>query len=170
MENLFVKNIREVIRNKKNLEKELNVRISVKGNIVAIDGKSLDEFEAAIIFDAISFGFSVKKALVLKNEDFVFRRVHIKEHTRRKLKDVKARLIGTHGKTKKTFSQISGCEILIGESEIGIISYVENVNNVKNALINIIRGSKQGNMYKYLEKMNRLKREYDPQPQLKNKK
>lgn len=160
METIFIRKIREIIQNKKNLEKFLRVQITLKDHFVSFEGNSLDEYEAALVFNAIGFGFSAAKALMLKNEEFSFRRVRIKEHSKRNLREIKSRVIGTKGKTRRTMSDISGCEIIIKESEIGILGYTEDVESVEQAIINVIKGSKQGNMYQYLQKMNQLKKKY----------
>ena len=164
METVFVKRIREVLKNKKELEKKLNVKLVIKRNLITVDGGSLDEYDALQVFDAVSFGFSVRKALLLKNEDYAFKKIHIRDYTKRNLRDIKSRLIGTKGKTRKAMSQISGCEILIKEGEVGIVGYAEDVENAETAIINLIKGSKQSNMYRYLEKMNRLMKEDDFNP------
>ncbi|MBI5804321.1 hypothetical protein HY450_03690 [Candidatus Pacearchaeota archaeon] len=153
------KKIREAKKRKDELEKKLNVKIKfIKGG-VEVEGSSLDEYVASIVFDAINFGFSVKKALILKDEEKMFRKVHIREHTKRNLKDIRGRVIGTKGKTRRTISEIAGCEIIVGESEIGIIGDAESVLEAETAIINIIRGAKQANAYKYLQKINRNKKE-----------
>ena len=164
MEKVYVRRMLEVKKNKRELERVLNVKLRILGRYAEIFGSSLDEYDALQVFDAINFGFSARKALMLRQEDFVFKIIHIKEHTHRSLRAVKARLIGTHGKTRKTMSLIAGCEILIKEGEVGVVGYVEDVENTERAVVNLIKGSKQGNMYKYLERMNRLKKEsaFDP--------
>lgn len=159
MDTIYLKKISEVTKNKQELEKKLNVKIHLSGNKVLIDGDSLDEYDAVRILDAVNFGFSVKKALLLKREDMLFRVVRIKEHTKRNLRDIKSRLIGKSGKTRRTLSQVSGCEILIRESEVGIIGDTEAVMDVETAITSLIKGAKQSNMYHYLEKRNREKKE-----------
>jgi ribosomal RNA assembly protein len=91
----------------------------------------------------------------------MFKKVRIKDHTRRNLRDIKSRLIGTHGKTKKTMAEISGCEILIKESEVGFIGGVDVIEDVERAIINLIKGSKQANMYRYLERRNRERKLFE---------
>lgn len=161
MESIPAKKLGEVRRMKSELEKKLNVKITIRGRTVSFKGSSLDEYEASLVFDAIRFGFSVRKALLLKEEDMTFRVVHIKEHTKRNLKDINSRIIGTRGKTRKTISKISGSEMVIREGEVGVISDSESIDEVTTAIISIIKGSKQSNMYKYLEKMNRAKKSQD---------
>lgn len=161
METIFVGKINEVKKSKLELEKKLNVKITIVGNKINLVGDAVGEFEAIKVFDAIQFGFPAKKALLLNQEDFVFRKIHIRDYTKRNLRDIQARLIGTRGKTKRTISEITGCEILIKEGEVGIIGYFEDVENTSTALINLIKGSKQSNMYKYLEKMNKRDDNFD---------
>lgn len=162
MEVIYVSKLRDVRRLKVELEKKLGVNIGFVGNKVSVEGNSVAEYVTLQAFDAVNFGFSVRKALLLAQDNFVFRKVHIKEFTKRNLKDVKARLIGKYGKTRKTIADISGCDVLVKEGEVGIIGYVDDVDNTEVAIVNLIKGSKTSNMYKYLERMNREeKKEFD---------
>ncbi len=161
MEEVYVKKIKDIKKNKDEVERKLNVKLTIVGNKISYEGDSIDEYEASLVFEAISFGFSVRVALNLKIEENTFKVVHIKDHTKRKLKDIKSRLIGTQGKTRRIISDISNCYVLINESDVGIIGYVEDVENASTAIISLIKGSKQANMYQYLERMNRTKKEED---------
>lgn len=158
MEYYYIEKIGNVKKHQAEIEKKLNVKLKIDEKKVFVEGNALSEYDAGIVLEAIAFGFSPRKALALKDEEMIFRIIHIKSHTKRNLKAVLARLIGTKGKTKKTISEITGCEVLIKDSEVGIICGAEDVDNVEQAIINIIRGSKQANMYRYLERMNRAKK------------
>ena len=158
MNSIYVKKILEVQKNKELIEKELKVKIKIVGHKVSVEGEPVEEYIAESVFCAINFGFPIRKSLMLKSEETVFKIIHIKSYTKRNLKDVLARLIGKRGKTRKTFSEISGCEIIVKDTEVGILGEVEAVGNAETAIISLIRGSKQANMYRYLERMNREKR------------
>jgi len=161
MESIYLSRVNETKKLKLKLQRELNVKLKIVGKKVVIDGKAIDEYDAMKVFEAIGFGFSVSKALMLKEEDFVFRVVHIKDHTRRNLRDIKSRLIGKRGKTRRMISEISGCEVLIKEGEVGIIGEVSDVEDTLIAVVSLIKGSKEANMYKYLEKRNRVRKKED---------
>lgn len=161
-ETVYVKKILEVKKNKKELEEKLNVKLTINKNQVSIKGETLDEYDAHKVLEAIQFGFSAKRALLLKNEDYDLKIIKIKEHTKRNLADVKSRLIGKKGKTRRVFAETSSCEILITDTEVGIIGDVLDVENAETAVINLIKGSKQTNMYKFLEKQNQRKKESTP--------
>ncbi len=87
-----------------------------------------------------------------------FKIIHIRDHTKRGLKTVKSRLIGKNGRTRRTLAEISGCEIVIGDGDVGIIGDVESIGYAETAIIQLIKGSKQSNMYYFLEKMNKIKK------------
>ena len=159
METLYLNKTAELKRTKSNLEKEFDVKINIQGKKVTIDGKAINEFEATQVIEAIDFGFSTENALLLKDPNNAFRKIHIKEFTKRPLEDIQGRLIGKRGKTRKTLEQLSDTYIIINNGEVGIIGNIESIETAITAITNIIRGSKQTNAYKYLERVNRSKKE-----------
>jgi len=155
MEEIYCENLAELKREKKFLENKLHIKIKIKGRIVVLEGDPLDEYEALMILDAINLGFSAQNASLLTDPNFVFEKINIKDYTRRKnLKIVKGRLIGTHGKTKKTIEQIAHCFVKIKGNTVAVIAPAEGIEYALTAIINIIKGSKQTNVYKYLERIN----------------
>jgi len=159
METLIFDKTTELRRNKTELEEKLNVKISIGRKRVEIEGDPLNEYEASIILNAINLGFSAKKALTLKDESKIFRILNIKDITRKKnLKQVRARIIGKEGKTKRTIENISSADIVIKDNEIGIIGNAELIEEIVTAVSSLVRGTKQANTYRYLEKMNRNKK------------
>lgn len=162
METLFVTKTTELRRTKPELEKTLKVKIDIRGRQVTIDGEAVDEFEAASIIEAIGFGFSAKKALLLKGPDYTFRRINIKNFTRRKnLEDVRGRIIGRQGKTKKIIEDISGVYLELNNNEVGLIGPTEDIEQETAALTNLIKGTKQANVYQKLEKINAEKKRHE---------
>jgi len=108
----------------------------------------------------MNFSFPLKEALLLTNEGYIFRKINIKDFTRRKnLDEVRARLIGTEGKTKRAMEEISGCVLVIKDKIVGIIGSTESIKDATTAITRLIKGSKQANVYSYLERMNREKKE-----------
>ena len=155
MEMLFFEKPSVLRREKRELEKQLNIILSIVGRKVTLEGDPLDEYVAHLVLDAMSLGFTPKQALQLKNEDTTFKKIHIRDFTRRKnLQDVRSRLIGKDGKTRRTIEDIADCKVVIGTSEVGIIGTSEAIDSTIQAIINIIKGSKQANVYRYLERRN----------------
>lgn len=162
METIIFENTLEIRKNLKELQDKLKVKISLQGRKVTLEGEPVDEYEANIILGAINFGFSAKKALVLLEPEMIFKTLNIKDSTKRKkLEDVRGRIIGKEGQVKRTIEDISDCLTELRGNTIGIIGSADNINNVITALKNLVRGSKQANVYRYLEEMNTYRKDQD---------
>ncbi len=160
VEILIFKRTNEIKKALPELKKRFNLEFSLEGKKLSYSGDSLEEYEASMIIDAINFGFTAKKALLLTDTELQFKKINIKDFTRRKnLHEVIARVIGTQGKTKKTIEQLSECFLEISEREVGIIGEAEAVEKTTTAITSLIRGSKQANVYAFLENMNKVKKE-----------
>lgn len=142
-----------ILKNKAKLEKLLNVKITNRGKEVQISGKPEEEYIAEKVIDSLNFGFPFSHAIEIKTADFLFEILNIKDHTHRKdFSRIKARIIGTKGKTLQTLTTLTNCYFEIKDNEVGIIGPPENIQNAREALISLIKGSKQGNVYAHLEK------------------
>lgn len=156
---IYIENIKEVLRNKSRIEKELNVRIENKGKLIFIEGKGEDEYLALKVLEAVTLRFSVERALLLKDEETILQVVNIKNITKRNdLERVRARIIGIHGKTIANLCKLTDCQISLNNNQVGIIGHVNNINEATIALRILIQGSKQGNVYARLEKKKKEKR------------
>lgn len=157
---IFIKSVRKVTQNKKELEDRLKVKIFIKGTQVTIEGdEELDEYFASRVLEAMDYKFLVDDALLLRDEKYDFKVLHIKGHTHRHdMEIVRGRIIGTKGKTIDTFRELTGCEIAVKDNEVAILGPTERIHEAEEAIIALIKGSKQGNVYAHLEKLNREKR------------
>ena len=137
------------------IENKIKIKISFQKNQITIKGSELNEYLVEQIVRAVDFGFNAEDALLLKNEDFVLEFIGVKEHTPRKnLKEVRARLIGTGGKARKTIENLTGAVIVIHNNKVGVIVDSEHLDSIVQAIISLIQGAKHGNVFAYLEKQN----------------
>ena len=153
MKTILCEKLPRITKNKKRLEKILNVKITNRGKEVFVEGKPEDEYSAEKVIDALNFGFLFSTAILIKEEDFVFEIINIKDHTKRKdLKRVRARIIGTKGKTLQTLHQLTKCFFELKDNYVGIIGDPEHLENAQDAIISIVKGAKQSNVYSLLER------------------
>ncbi len=153
MKKVRIKSVRKLLQHRKKLESKLNVELIINGNVVEIRGSPEEEYFAERVLEALDYPFLIEDALLLKNENFVFEVLKIRDFTPRKnLENVKGRLIGTKGKTLKVLQELSECEIVVKDNEVAIIGSAEFFENAKQAVISLIQGSKQGNVYGSLER------------------
>lgn len=153
MKKIFSEKFLRIVKNKKKLEEKLNIKLTNRGKEISIEGDSLNEYIAEKVIEALNFGFPFSVSVLIKDEDFLFEILNIKDYTRGKdLERIRARIIGKKGKTLKTLSQLTNCNFELKDNQIGIIGDAENIENAQQAIVSIVRGSKQSNMYSFLEK------------------
>jgi len=162
MRSIPVEHMNKVKRAVPVIENKVKVKVGFGKDNVMIKGNELNEYLVEKIIRAVDFGFHVDDALLLVNEDFVLEFIEVKEHTRRKnLKEVRARLIGTGGKARKTIENLTGSVIVIQGNDVGIIVDANHSEAVAQAIESLIQGAKHGNVFAYLEKQNVSRRKFD---------
>ena len=122
----------------------------------------------------MELGFTIEQALLLKDEEIIFEKIYIKELTKRHdLERIRARIIGTRGKTKDIIQNLSDCLVSLHGNTVGIIGRAEYIKKAINSLSSLIHGQKQGKVYAYLERKrteNKLKLNEDLGLKIKEKK
>jgi ribosomal RNA assembly protein len=152
METIYSEKFPRILKNKKRLEEKLKIKITNRGKEVTISGKPETEYVAKKVIDALNFGFHFSAAMEIQ-EGFVFEIINIKDHTKRKdLERIRARIIGTGGRTLKTLHDLIKGNIEIKDNRVGIICPPENMKVAQEAIISIVKGAKQGNVYGFLER------------------
>lgn len=152
MKTIIAEKIPRIIKCKKKLEEELKVNLEINGKEVIITGTPEEEYIAEKIIEAIDFGFPIHDALTINQEDFIFEILNIKDYTPQKnFERVRGRIIGKEGKALKTLCNLGECSIEVFGNKVGIIGDSENVKRVEEACKLLIKGTKHGNVYAYLE-------------------
>jgi ribosomal RNA assembly protein len=134
----------------KKLESSIKIKLSFEENSVIIDGEGLDLFQAKNIIKAIGRGFSPVKAFRLLNEEESLEVIELTEFNDKKLKIIKARLIGTNGKAWKMIENFSGCSVSVYGKTVSMIGKYEQMNIAREAVKMIVRGSKHSKVYSFL--------------------
>jgi len=132
------------------------IQVSSKDGDIVIDGEDgLNIYLAKKIINAIGRGFNPEIALTLIEDDKDIEIINIQEfsrNTRNDLARIKSRLIGREGNVRKLIEQLANVEISIYGKTISIIGNYNNLNMARHAVLNLLQGSKHGNVYSYLEK------------------
>lgn len=153
MKTIICEKPKRIIKNRKNLEKKLGIKIIGIGREITIHDSPENEYVAEKVIEALEFGFPFSVALLIKEQDLMFEALNIKDYTRRKdLSNVRARIIGRDGKTLKTLQDLTKCHFEIKDNQVGIIGEPEYLRNAQEAMIFLIRGTKHANVYSFLEK------------------
>ncbi|MGM0591974.1 MAG: KH domain-containing protein [Halobacteriota archaeon] len=154
------------------IERRAEVRLDIdsESGSVAIDsvGDPLTGIVAPDIVRAIGRGFTPDEALSLLDDEMrMFELIDIEEATRNKndLQRQKGRLIGENGRTRQLMEELSGADVVIYGSTLGIIGQPAEVETVRRAVGMILDGAPHGAVYSFLERRhNDLTRGFDVQP------
>jgi len=153
MKKIISQKVARIIRNKKQLEKTLEIKITNRGKEVTIEGDPENEYFGEKVIDALNFGFPFSAAISIKEEEKDLEFLSIKDHTKSQdMERIRGRIIGKGGKGLRTLSNLSNCDIELNENKLGIIGDPENLKIAQEAIISMIKGSKHGNVYNLLEK------------------
>lgn len=153
MNKIILEKVVRIIKNKKKLEKLLNIKINNNGKEVTFEGSPEDEYEAQKVLDALEMGFSFSDAISIKEKELEFEIINVKEFARRgNIEKVRGRLIGKNGKVLKTLSELTKCSFEMKGNNLGIIGNYENIKPAIDSVIQIVQGSKHAHVYKGLEK------------------
>lgn len=141
------------------IEERAGVRLDIDSDngSVAIDtvGDPIDALVAPDIVRAIGRGFKPHAALTLLDGDLTrFELIDLAEQTRNKndLQRQKGRLIGENGRTRELMEQLTGAEVVIYGTTMGIIGEPEEVDAVRHAAGMILDGAPHGAVYSFLER------------------
>jgi ribosomal RNA assembly protein len=140
------------------IESKAEVRLDVdsENGKVAIEqvGDPVFGLKGPNIVKAIGRGFSPEAALrLLENDMMMFDLVDIEAATRndRDLRRQKGRLIGEGGRTRELMEELTGAEVVVYGTTLGIIGQPREVEAVRAAAEMLLDGAPHGRVYSFLE-------------------
>jgi len=125
---------------------------------VEIDHTHADDPSMAIvvgnIVTAIGRGFAPSKAMKLLENDCYLAVLDIRDYVGKKVEHVermRARVIGTHGKTREVFEELTGAAISIYGNTVSIIGTSLQLDVAKRGMDMLLSGSEHAAVYHFLE-------------------
>ena len=121
---------------------------------VFIEGEAIDGFNCLNIVKAIGRGFNPEIALKLLDDDYLLEVISLDEFSRNKndLIRIKSRLIGTDGMARKNIEDMAKVDMVVYGKTVCIIGKTDDVIIARHGVINLLQGSKHGNVYSLIEK------------------
>ncbi len=145
---------------KRYIEEQTNCKLNIdskEGDVIVSGKDGISLFTAKEIIRAISRGFVPEKAFLLLNQDYQLEVIDISDYAKN-LDRVKARIIGTGGKARKTMEDLTGCYISVYGKTISVLGEIEDLFNTAEAVKELVRGAPHRNVYSKLEKMKRRRK------------
>jgi ribosomal RNA assembly protein len=110
--------------------------------------------KARDIVHAVARGFSEERAFRLLDEDSYIEILDIKDFARSKnrVAQVRARLIGTRGKTRRIIEELTGVDVSVSGHTVSMIGGAFEMGIAREAMIMLLRGSEHKTVYRFLER------------------
>ena len=111
--------------------------------------------KAADILQAMGSGFAPDSAFKLLKEDNYFSLFDIRDYSgkdQKHMRRIRARVIGTNGKTRRIMEDLSGADISIYGHTVAIIGDIYQLDLAKRAVDLLLSGSEHKTVYRYLER------------------
>jgi len=144
---------------KRRLEEATGVRLlidSQTGEVNVDESQAKDPsraLNARDIVTAIGRGFSETRAFRLLEDDAYLQVLEIKDYarSRSRVAEVKARLIGSRGKTRRIIEEMTGADVSVHGHTVAVIAASYQLTVAVEALEMLLRGSEHSAVYRYLE-------------------
>ncbi|QOJ78178.1 RNA-processing protein [Infirmifilum lucidum] len=146
--------------NKSRIEEEFHVRVEVDSEkgLVFVEPKEgatmYNVFRAKKAIEALALGFPLEDVLLLTDDVYDFEVLDLSEVARNQsdLVRIKARIIGSEGRFKKTLEEIVGVRVVVGDKVVGLIGDFEQLRLAKEAISRLVRGQSHQTVTRFLER------------------
>lgn len=136
---------------------EVELEVDSENGAVRLEsvGDSLKGMTAAEVVEAIGRGFAPAEAMTLFDEEMrMFELIDIERVARNDndLRRQKGRLIGEGGRTRELMEELTGANVVIYGSTLGIIGSPREIEIVRSAADMLLDGAPHGAVYSFLER------------------
>lgn len=110
--------------------------------------------KARDVVQAVARGFSEDRAFRLLEEDAYLDILDIKDfaHSKNRVAQIRARLIGTRGKTRRIIEELTGVDVSVLGHTIAMIGGAFEMAIAREAVVMLLRGSEHKTVYRFLER------------------
>ena len=137
-----VKKLKESGKELDRICKVCSCKTSIEGNNIILEGDSFGEYQLLGVIEAFGRGFSLLVAEKLLGGNYYFSSIDIRDQTRnrKRIDNIKARLIGTEGKTKQHIETETLARIVIYGDTVSFIGKIDEIYEAETAVKTIIEG------------------------------
>jgi len=133
---------------------------------VEISGEPFDEFSARNVLQAFGRGFEIDIALKLLNDEYYFVSTDLGQvlGSEKRIQQVKARIIGLSGKTKRYIESVSQAKLSVYGDTVSFIGTASEINEAQTAVNTLIEGGTHRIAYLRMETAHRKNKEQARSP------
>ena len=138
-----------------NLEEKLGVKIEIDEEVLTVHGESSNVYFAIPVIKAISRGFSLEIAMLLKNTERSLKIINLHDFCSNEncVSRLKARVIGKQGSIKTALELATDSKISVYGHTISFIAPLYSSSKVEEAINMILSGAKHSSVLGHLSKI-----------------
>ncbi len=166
MEDIYIPRERlDILKSDKRLFRQMesicDCKIEIESDRLCLTGNAYSEFLAKNIVFAFGRGFDLNAARLLSDEDYYFSSIDLKHvlGSEKRVKQIKARIIGQSGRTKGYIENVSSAKISVYGDTVSFIGSVEEINEAETAVNTLIDGGTHKLAYLRMEAAHRKNKE-----------
>lgn len=140
------------------VEKACNCKIKLVDDSLEIHCENgYDEFVAKNIMFAFGRGFDIHTAMMLTNDEYYFASIDLGQifGNSNRLQQVRSRIIGEEGKSKKYIESVSGAKLSVYGETVSFIGSSTQINEAETAVNALIEGGTHKMAYARMEAAHR---------------
>lgn len=128
---------------------------------IEITGDAYGEFNARSVLQAFGRGFEMETACKLCDDSYYFSSTDLEQifGSEKRIQQVKARVIGENGKTKRYIENVSMAKISVYGNTVSIIGTIDEMTEAKAAIDTLIEGGAHRLAYTRMEAAHRKNKE-----------
>jgi ribosomal RNA assembly protein len=163
MQQLYIPSKRiKLLRDRKEIiskvEKLCNCKVIVDSDdIIEINSDAFSEFSAKNILYAFGRGFDIEIACKLNEADYYFTSIDLEQliSSDKRIVQVKSRIIGKEGRTKKYIEGVSGAKMSVYGDTVSFVGTIEEIGEAETAVDTLIDGGTHRLAYSRMEAAHR---------------
>ncbi len=143
------------------IEKQCKCKMRIVDDIIEVSGDAFDEFSAKNVIQAFGRGFDIETACLLLNDDHYFATIDLGQvfGSDKRIQQIKARVIGIGGKTKKYIEGVSQVKLSIYGESVSFIGTTSAISEAQAAVNTLIEGGTHRLAYLRMETAHRKDRD-----------
>ena len=132
-----------------------------RDGMIIIKGSPYNEFMARNVIYAFGRGFEIEAARRLLGDGFYFSSIDLKEElgSEKRVRRIKARIIGENGRTKRYIEGVSSARICVYGDTVSFIGSTEEIKEAETAVNTLIEGGTHRLAYLRMEAAHRKNKE-----------
>ncbi|MGI0100549.1 MAG: KH domain-containing protein [Candidatus Micrarchaeaceae archaeon] len=130
-------------------------------DIVEVTGEAYPEYAAKSVIFAFGRGFEITIACKLADKDYYFNSIDLGQviSSDKRVRQLKARIIGKEGRTKRYIEEVSSAKISVYGDTVSFIGTIEEINEAETAVNTLMEGGTHRLAYIRMEAAHRKNKE-----------